>query len=218
MKYDKIAILIPTFNPTDKLIKTINVLNDSGFNSVIVVNDGSTNNEVFSKIKVDKLLKHDINKGKGAALKTGFEYLQKFKVDAVITVDDDLQQDISDIKNIADCFLNEKGVYFGVRKFENAPFIRRFANKMSSKIFKILYKEDICDTQTGLRCFPKEILLDLAKIDGSGFEYEMNVLKYLALSKIQIKKVYIKTIYNDNKSHYRVIKDSYAILKALFKR
>ncbi len=218
MKYDKIAILIPTFNPTDKLIKTINVLNDSGFNSVIVVNDGSTNNEVFSKIKVDKLLKHDINKGKGAALKTGFEYLQKFKVDAVITVDDDLQQDISDIKNIADCFLNEKGVYFGVRKFENAPFIRRFANKMASKIFKILYKEDICDTQTGLRCFPKEILLDLAKIDGSGFEYEMNVLKYLALSKIQIKKVYIKTIYNDNKSHYRVIKDSYAILKALFKR
>ena len=73
--YEKLAILIPTFNPTDKLIKTINNLNENGFKHIIIVNDGSFNNEIFSKIEVDRILKHDFNEGKGKALKTGFEYL-----------------------------------------------------------------------------------------------------------------------------------------------
>ncbi len=218
MNYNKIAILIPTFNPGESLIKTIDILNKNGFNHIIIVNDGSKNTEVFSKISVDKVLKHDVNKGKGAALKTGFQYLQKLSFEGVITLDDDLQQDILDIKNIANAFLNDKGIYFGVRKFEGAPIIRKIANKMASKLFKLVYKEDICDTQTGLRCFPKENLFDLINIEGNRFEYEMNVLKYLAMKEIQIKKIDIKTIYNDNKSHYRALKDSYQIFKALLKK
>ncbi len=215
--YEKLAILIPTFNPTDKLIKTINNLNENGFKHIIIVNDGSFNNEIFSKIEVDRILKHDFNEGKGKALKTGFEYLKKLDFDGAITLDDDLQQDILDIKKIADYFLKNEGIYFGVRNFEGAPFLRKFANKIISKVFKVLYKEDICDTQTGLRCFPKKMFPWLTEIEGNGFEYEMNVLKTLVKEKYTINKVYIKTIYNDGKSHYHAIKDSYKIIKAILK-
>lgn len=215
--YEKLAILIPTFNPTDKLIKTINNLNENGFKHIIIVNDGSFNNEIFSKIEVDRILKHDFNEGKGKALKTGFEYLKKLDFDGTITLDDDLQQDILDIKKIADYFLKNEGIYFGVRNFEGAPFLRKFANKIISKVFKVLYKEDICDTQTGLRCFPKKMFPWLTEIEGNGFEYEMNVLKTLVKEKYTINKVYIKTIYNDGKSHYHAIKDSYKIIKAILK-
>lgn len=215
--YEKLAILIPTFNPTDKLIKTINNLNENGFKHIIIVNDGSFNNEIFSKIEVDRILKHDFNEGKGKALKTGFEYLKKLDFDGAITLDDDLQQDILDIKKIADYFLKNEGIYFGVRNFEGAPFLRKFANKIISKVFKVLYKEDICDTQTGLRCFPKKMFPWLTEIEGNGFEYEMNVLKTLVKGKYTINKVYIKTIYNDGKSHYHAIKDSYKIIKAILK-
>ncbi len=215
--YDRLIILIPTFNPTDKLIKTINILKESGFKHIIIVNDGSLENEIFSKIDVYRVLKHDVNMGKGQALKTGFKYISKLDFDGVITLDDDLQQDILDIKKIADYFLKKEGIYFGVRTFENAPFIRKMANKMTSKIFKMKYHEDIGDTQTGLRCFPKSLLSSLLEVDGSGFEYEMNVLKFLVKEKYNINKVHIKTIYNDNKSHYHAIKDSYKIFKAIFK-
>lgn len=215
--YEKLAILIPTFNPTDKLIKTINNLKENGFKHIIIVNDGSFNNEIFSKIEVDRILKHDFNEGKGKALKTGFEYLKKLDFDGAITLDDDLQQDILDIKKIADYFLKNEGIYFGVRNFEGAPFLRKFANKIISKVFKVLYKEDICDTQTGLRCFPKKMFPWLTEIEGNGFEYEMNVLKTLVKEKYTINKVYIKTIYNGGKSHYHAIKDSYKIIKAILK-
>ncbi len=216
--YDKLVILIPTYNPSEKLIKTIDVLKDSGFNHIVVVNDGSLNNEIFNEIEVDRVLKHKTNKGKGASLKTGFEYLKKLNFDGAITIDDDLQHDISDVKKIADSFLEKQGVYFGVRDFNGAPVIRKMANIIVSKLFKLLYKFDICDTQTGLRCFPKNIFEHLTLINGSGFEYEMNVLKYLVKNKYNINKIKIKTIYNDNKSHYSVFKDSFKIIKSLLKK
>ena len=65
--YDKLVILIPTYNPSQKLIKTIEKLSKNMFNHIIIVNDGSSDNEIFSKLNVDRILKHDVNMGKGAA-------------------------------------------------------------------------------------------------------------------------------------------------------
>lgn len=80
------------------------------------------------------------------------------------------------------------------------------------------YGTNIKDTQTGLRCFPKEILNDLCLVKGIRFEYEINVLKYLALNNIDIDSVTIKTLYADETSHYKIFKDSYIILKSILKK
>jgi len=68
--------------------------------------------------------------------------------------------------------------------------------------------------------FPQKKLDDLIKIEGSRFEYEMNVLKFLVVRGIEIKQVPIKTIYFREKkiSHYKVLKDSFLIYKELFRR
>lgn len=216
MVYDKIAILIPSFNPSEKLIKVVNLLHDNGFNNIFVVDDGSFKKDIFSKLDVSKVIVNKINKGKGFSLKNGFKNLIDLNYLGVITIDDDLQQDISDVMKIADLFLNDNGVYLGVRDFKGAPILRRFANKISSLFFKSIYGISIVDTQTGLRCFPCTLLKDLTKVYGDRFEYEMNVLKYLVNNKIDIHEVPIKTIYNDNSSHFNSIKDSYRILKVMF--
>ncbi len=220
MKYDDIAVLIPTLNPKERFTEVINKLVNNGFNNIIIVDDGSSNKAVINKINGIKILTHDVNMGKGAALKTGFNYISNLNVKGVITLDDDLQQDIENIKKICDLFLDNQGVYFGVRLFEGAPFSRKFSNKVTSFMFKKLYKEKIIDTQTGLRIFPKDILKDLIIVRGNGFEYEMNVLKYLVLSGIKINQVFIKTIYfnEKNASHYKVLSDSFLIYKELFRR
>lgn len=220
MKYDDIAVLIPTLNPKKRFVKVIDELRANGFNHIIIVDDGSINKDFISKIKGVKFLTHDINRGKGAALKTGFNYISHLDIKGVITLDDDLQQDIEDIKKICNLFLANYGVYFGVRVFENTPIVRKFSNKLTSYLFEKLYKEKIVDTQTGLRVFPKSILNSLLLIRGSGFEYEMNVLKYLVCNNIKINQVVIKTIYfkEKNTSHYKIFKDSFLIYKELFRR
>ena len=220
MKYDDIAVLIPTLDPKERFTEVIDKLINNGFNNIVVVDDGSSNKEVINKINDIKILTHNVNMGKGAALKTGFNYINNLDVKGVITLDDDLQQDIEDIKKICDLFLDNQGVYFGVRLFEGAPFIRKYSNKLTSYIFKKIYKEDIKDTQTGLRLFPIYMLKELIKISGNGFEYEMNVLKFLAINNIKINQISIQTIYfkEKNSSHYNALTDSFKIYKQLFRR
>ena len=66
---------------------------------------------------------------------------------------------------------------------------------MTDKLFYLLYREKITGTQSGLRIFPKDLLNNLINIKGSGFEYETNVLKCLAINKIKVKQTPIETIY-----------------------
>ena len=217
--YNDIYVLIPTYDPSLKLFSVINNLKDAGFNNIVIVDDGSDDKAVFKRLKDYKVLSHDKNMGKGEALKTGFKYIAFMDCLGVITVDDDLQQDISDIKKVADKFLETKKVVLGVRSFDKkVPFERKLANKLSSFIFNYKYKTNIKDTQTGLRCFPKEMLNDLCLVNGSRFEYEINVLKYLALNNIDMDYVTIKAIYADEVSHYKSFKDSYMIMKAILKK
>ncbi len=217
--YDNIFVLIPTFEPSLKLYKVLDNLKDAGFKNVVIVDDGSYDKAIFKRIKDYKILRHDKNLGKGEALKTGFKYISSLGCLGVITVDDDLQQDILDIKAVADKFLENKNVVLGVRTFDKTvPFKRRLANKCAAFIFRAKYKIKINDTQTGLRCFPQKMLVDLCKVSGSGFEYEINVLKYLAVNNIQIDFVPIKTIYNDEVSRYKDLKDSYKIMKSILEK
>lgn len=218
--YDNIFVLIPTFEPSLKLYKVLDNLKDAGFKNVVIVDDGSYDKAIFKRIKDYKILRHDKNLGKGEALKTGFKYISSLGCLGVITVDDDLQQDILDIKAVADKFLeNKKNVVLGVRTFDKTvPFKRRLANKCAAFIFRAKYKIKINDTQTGLRCFPQKMLADLCEVSGSGFEYEINVLKYLAVNNIQIDFVPIKTIYNDEVSRYKDLKDSYKIMKSILEK
>lgn len=221
MKYKDIIVLIPAFNPSKKIKETVKILKENDFNNIIVIDDGSTNKENFKNLDCTKLISYEHNKGKGVALKTGFKYIENLTFKGVITVDDDLQHSISDIKKMCDLFLNDSVIYLGCRSFDkNTPIKRKIANKLTAKLFYFLYHTKIKDTQSGLRIFPKDILAELNKITGTGFEYETNVLKYLAINKIEIKQIPIQTIYFDgpNESRYRPIKDSIRIMKVLFNK
>lgn len=217
--YDDIYVLIPTYNPSLKFFSVIDNLKDAGFNNIVIVDDGSDDKAVFKRLKDYKVIAHEKNLGKGEALKTGFKYIASTDCLGVVTVDDDLQHDISDIIKVVDKFLENKKVVLGARNFDKSvPFKRKLANKLSSFIFNLKYKTKIKDTQTGLRCFPKEILNNLCLVHGSGFEYEINVLKYLAINNIDIDRVDIKAIYADEISHYKSFMDSYMILKSILKK
>ena len=104
MDKSRISVVIPAYQPDDKVIGTVTELVKAGFPDILVVNDGSSENcaEIFNKIeKIPEctVLVHSVNKGKGAALKTAFTYFLESRTDrtCVVTADADGQHLTKDI-------------------------------------------------------------------------------------------------------------------------
>ena len=218
--------VIPCLNPDQKLIKLVQEL-ESYFRDIIVVNDGSISNEIFNKLsekKNVKVLTHDVNKGKGEALKTAFRYYKENLMNdysGVITLDCDGQHAVSDVIKMSEIIDKNHNFLLGTRLFntKQTPLRNKLGNRITSWLFKKRYKVYIKDTQTGLRAIPNRLIDFSINVDGSGFEYEMNVLILLVKKNEIVEEFDIKTIYlkNSNKnSHFKVFKDSYKIYKLFF--
>ena len=224
----KVIPIIPTLNPTEKLLEVLDLLEERGYSKIIVVDDGSNNKEIFEKIKEKSeiiLLTHDVNKGKGCALKTAYKYyLENIKgYNGVITLDDDLQHNIEDVLKISNMLEDNNMFIIGTRLFntDSTPRRNKMGNRIASLLFKALYGINIKDTQTGLRAIPNYLIPKMIEISGDRFEYEMNVLAEMAMMNEKIFQVDIQTVYlkNSNKtSHFKPIRDSLKVCGILFKR
>lgn len=223
-----IVPIIPSLNPDEKLVKLVNELTKC-FNCVIVINDGSDSKEIFNVIKKDEkviVLHHDVNKGKGEALKTAFHYYHDNLINlynGVITLDSDGQHMISDVIKMSEIVKQKNNFLLGTRLFntKETPLRNKTGNKITSWLFKKLYGVYLKDTQTGLRAIPNRLIDFCIKTSGSRFEYEMNVLIELVKQKEKIEEFDIQTVYlqNSNKnSHFKVFKDSYKIYKLMFNK
>ena len=223
----KIVPIIPALNPDNKLIKLVNELRDS-YDRIIVVNDGSESQEIFDKLKSIKgciILTHEVNKGKGEALKTAFKYYLdnlSNKYLGVVCLDADGQHLPSDAISMSNLLIEKDKFILGTRLFntKSTPLRNKLGNRITSRVFKWIYKVYIKDTQTGLRAIPNRLIKKIIKVEGSRFEYELNVLIKLVKMKEEIVEYNIKTVYLKNsnkKSHFKVLRDSYQIYKIMFK-
>lgn len=219
-------ILIPAYKPAhDMLVFIDKLIRNCGF-KVVVVNDGSGKEyeDVFASLprEVD-LLVHEVNRGKGEALKTGFRYVYETYPSSVgvITADADGQHLPDDIIRAADMLVeNPCDMILGARHFEgHVPLRSRFGNMMTRIVFALASHKKLTDVQTGLRAFPTQMLPDLLTIEGSRYEYEMNMLFWATKHKIGIHEVKIETVYIDGNasSHFNPIKDSIKIYASILK-
>ena len=193
----KVSVIIPSLNPDDKLVTVVDSLVKKGFKDIILVNDGSDKSHMWPFEKVGTydectILTHEVNRGKGRALKTAFEY----------------------------CIKNREG-YIGVVTFDgdDVPFKSRFGNNLTSFVFKAMCGLAISDTQTGLRAIPYKFLQTFCDIEGERFEYETRMLLEFKRSSIPYMEVPIKTVYiEENAStHFNPVKDSIKIYKVIFR-
>ena len=224
------VILIPAYNPDDKLVEYVASLTGYGFDRILVVNDGSRAEckDFFDRLKqypACTVITHEVNRGKGEALKTGMKYyLENCDGYAgIVTGDADGQHTLADTANLA-AKLEEypNSLLLGSRVFSEAeiPWRSAFGNGLTTKVFKLFYGVSLGDTQTGLRAIPNSLIPIFGQLEGSRFEYEMNMLIKCADSGIEIKEFPIETIYLDknSSSHFNVVKDSVKIYWLILKR
>ena len=223
----KISVVLPSLDPDDKLIAVVDGLLEYGFSDIILVNDGSKqeNLHYFTDLAAQHpeihLLHHEVNKGKGAALKNAFRWFLENRPDGVgvVTVDGDNQHHPEDTRACCEHMLETGRTVLGCRDFTlpHVPSRSRFGNHTTSLIFKIFVGMTISDTQTGLRAIPRDVLEQLVDVYGDRFEYETNMLLAFKTKGIEFDEVKIRTVYiEENKSsHFRVLHDSWRIYKLI---
>ena len=223
----KITVVLPSLDPDEKLTAVIDGLLSVGFQDIILVNDGSKQENLHYFEDAARLhpeihvLHHEINKGKGAALKNAFRWFLQNRPDGlgVVTVDGDNQHHPDDTRACCERMLKTGHVVLGCRDFtqKDVPARSSFGNKTTSAIFKIFCGITLSDTQTGLRAIPAKYLQTFCEVKGDRFEYETNMLLAMKDHGIEFDEQKIRTVYiEENKSsHFRVVRDSWRIYKLI---
>ena len=219
----KISVVLPSLDPDEKLIAVVDGLLEYGFTDIIMVNDGSKqeNLHYFLDLAAQHpeihLLHHEVNKGKGAALKNAFRWFLQNRPEGygVVTVDGDNQHHPADTKACCEHMMKTGHTVLGCRDFnqEDVPARSSFGNKTTSMIFKLFVGMTISDTQTGLRALPRKALEALVDVYGDRFEYETNMLLAFKQYGIPFDEVKIRTVYIEENasSHFHPIRDSWRI-------
>lgn len=222
----KIIALIPAYEPEENMLDLLENIKKDTDMDIVVVNDGSSDacKDIFSKAKEFAIvLEHEVNKGKGRALKTGLNYINdNYRGEyIVVTMDADGQHTIEDALKICDHVKKLPDILVLGKRFfgEDVPLRSRFGNAMTRLVYKIATGVKVYDTQTGLRAFSYKLVPLMLEIKGERYEYEINVLMECSKNNIEIKEIDIATIYinNNSGSHFNVFKDSYRIYKEIFK-
>ncbi|MEK5161783.1 bifunctional glycosyltransferase family 2/GtrA family protein [Paenibacillus sp. FSL R5-0527] len=211
------TILIPAYEPDERLLNLIGQLKKMPDTWIVIVDDGSGEayRPIFDSARAAGciVLRHEVNRGKGRALKTGFRYL----LDAgqrgpVVCADSDGQHLPADIGRVV-AAVREQGcsLVLGSRRFTGkVPLRSRFGNAVTRFVFAFTTGTKIYDTQTGLRGYSSGMLEWLCSVPGERFEYEMNLLLGAKRKGCSLAEVFIDTVYlDDNKSsHFRPLADS----------
>lgn len=185
---------------------------------VVVVDDGSTDATSEAAAKAGAhILRHEENLGKGAALKTGFEYAVAKGYEAVITMDGDGQHDPSAIPDFMDA-MEKTGadVIVGTRMHAvgEMPKIRVWTNKTTSRIISFLARQNIPDSQSGYRMIRTTVLRDVVRsFVTTRYDAESELLIRAARRGYRIAAVGIKSIYRGAVSHINPVVDTFRFVR-----
>lgn len=207
------CVLIPTYNNAKTLEAVISTTLEY-CDDVIVVNDGATDStpDIISKFSNITVFKHEVNKGKGMALRNGFKKALELGFDYVITIDSDGQHYPEDFIT----FLNKveevpNSLIIGARNMavDNVPGKSTFGNKFSNFWFWVETGIKLPDTQSGYRLYPVKRMRNIWLFT-TKFELEIEVIVKAAWRGIPVISVPVKVYYapqGERVTHFRPGKD-----------
>ena len=228
-----IPIVIPSYEPDDRLIALLKDFEANKMGPVIIVNDGSSEQydpifkeaESIISLRNGKLISYRPNRGKGRALKTAFSYIAENYPDALgcVTADSDGQHTPECIRKIMNTFIEHPdNLILGVRQFpkKDIPWKSWFGNTLTIRVFSYVAGMKVSDTQSGLRGIPFEFMKELIDCKGERFEFEMQMLLECA-GRYDLTEIPIQTVYEskeNHQTHFKPIRDSLRIYRILGKK
>jgi glycosyltransferase involved in cell wall biosynthesis len=222
------AVLIPAYRPGEALAGLVEALRERGLAPVVVVDDGSgpAHHEIFGRLSVMqdvRVLRHAVNLGKGAALKSGMNFIlvEYPAAPGVVTVDADGQHDPADVAEVARVFdAHPEALVLGSRAFAgDVPLRSRLGNSITQTVMRFVAGQRLSDTQTGLRAVPRRLMERMLSVPATGFEFELEMLIAAKHLGFQVVEQPIRTIYEAGNptSHFEPLRDSMRIYFVLLR-
>jgi glycosyltransferase involved in cell wall biosynthesis len=188
--------------------------------AVMVVDDGSPDNTAIeAEAAGAKVIRHSTNLGKGAALKTGLNYAVSIEAAFFLFLDGDGQHDPSEIPAFIDAINGSNAdliVGNRMRNLQSMPLIRRWTNQFMSWQIGRICKIPIPDSQCGFRLARRE-LLPVLMAPSNRFEFESESIILAARHGFRLGFVPIRTIYTDQHSKIRPLRDTMRYLRLIRK-
>ncbi len=187
---------------------------------VLVVDDGSPDRTAdVAREAGAEVIVHEVNRGKGGALVTGFRHALEQGAAAVVTLDGDGQHDPAEIPRFAEAFRStDAAVVVGHRvDAEKAmPLIRRWTNRYMSWSISRRLGQRVPDTQCGFRLYRADVLPHLFT-EAQGFAAESENLLRAGAQGFRIASVPVSTIYGEERSKIRPLRDTWRFNRMIVK-
>jgi glycosyltransferase involved in cell wall biosynthesis len=214
----KTTVVLPAYNEEEALPKTLNEYIEY-VDEIIIVNDGSKDGT--EKIAQDyaakngkiRYVRHDVNQGKPAALRTGVKHSTG---DILIFTDADCTYPARYIPDFIKKINNGADMVLGARVFNNTniPKFNRIGNRIFSLLITYFCYTRVIDAQTGYRAMRKKIFSEL-DVDAKNLEYETKMTMRAAKLGYNMAEVPIEYRKRVGKSKLNPIKDGFYMLKSI---
>jgi glycosyltransferase involved in cell wall biosynthesis len=220
----KVCAIIPAFNESEAITGVIRGVKKYQVDPIVIDDGSSDDTFIAAKNENIHVIRHAQRTGKGFSLKDGFDYALKAGYNLVFTIDGDGQHDTDAIPKFLDKISKHNcSIVIGNRMNspEDMPLIRVMTNRFMSFIISLICGQYISDTQCGYRLFSKDAIAAI-DIRSRKFEIESEILIKLARKGFRVDSVPIKSIYADETSKIRPVRDTFRfiwfILRMLFKK
>ena len=195
-----VVIVIPVFNEAKVIGSVIGEIRGQGNYTIIIVDDGSSDDSyIQASVHGDLTLRHKINRGKGAAVKTGIMAANLLQADIVVTLDGDGQHDPADIeKLITPLAKGEADVVLGSRMLnrEEMPWPRVIANFIGNILTFLFYGLFVTDSQSGFRAYSKYAAL-IIDTKADKYEYDSKVIREIKFNRLRFAEIPVHTRYTE---------------------
>ena len=207
------AVIIPVYNHGSTVVSVVEKALELRL-PVVVVDDGSTDGGVdrLESVEHVDVLRHGSNRGKGAALMTGFQKAAEM-ADWAIALDADGQHEPGDALALMQAIpLTARPIVVGARQGmsdRNVPWTSAFGRKFSNFWIRLSGGPPVSDTQSGFRIYPLPEAMDL-KIKAGGYQFELEILVKAHWSGIPVIEAPVRVTYapgSQRVSHFRPFVD-----------
>lgn len=220
-----VSIIIPAYNEEDSIVRTILEVKKLPLNKeIIIIDDGSKDRtvELVRNIEGVKLIKHSVNRGRGAAIKSG---IKNSGGDIICTQDADMEQLPSDIPRLIQPILDKEADAVYGSRFKNlngsSTILRIWGNIFFAFLGSVLFRQRLTDIYTGSKCYRRTIF-ERIQLQSDGFEQEVEILAKLARNKMRIVEIPIEYSFRTLGVSKMKLRDGivglFTILKYFFKR